>query len=217
MKVPGDKSMTQRALILSALSGGESRISGLLPGADPRVTAGALRSLGVEIPELPADGSEIRVRGRGLRGLKEPAGALDLGNSGTGARLLLGVLSGQPLEAVVTGDSSLRSRPMDRVIEPLSAMGAEFEALEAEGRLPLRVRGGELKALEYETPVASAQVKSALLLAGLVGGVFVLLTEPGRSRDHTERMLRLAGVPVIGHSRGSGWRVELRDPPDALR
>lgn len=217
MKVPGDKSMTQRALILSALAGGESRVSGLLPGADPRSTAGALRSLGAEIPRLPEDGSEIRVGGRGLRGLREPDGPLDLGNSGTGARLLLGVLAGQPLEAVVTGDASLRSRPMDRVTDPLSAMGARFEALEEDGRLPLRVRGGGLKPLEYETPVASAQVKSSLLLAGLVGGVFVLLTEPGRSRDHTERMLRLAGVSVIGHERGPGWRVELRDPPEAIR
>lgn len=217
LTVPGDKSMTQRALILSSLAEGESRLSGLLAGADPRATSGALRALGAEIPALPGDGSEIRVGGAGLRGLRSPVAPLDLANSGTGARLLLGVLAGLPLEAVVTGDASLRSRPMARVTEPLGSMGAGFEALGEEGRLPLRVRGGGLRPLEYETEVASAQVKSALLLAGITGGVFVLLSEPGRSRDHTERMLGMVGAPVVSHSRGPHWRVELRDPPAALR
>ena len=215
--VPGDKSMTQRALILASLAEGESRLRGLLPGADPRATAAALRALGVEIPPLPDDASEIRIRGRGLRGFRPPERSLDLGNSGTGARLLLGVLAAQPLEAVVTGDASLRSRPMGRVTGPLELMGGQFEELGEEDRLPIRVRGGELRPVEYETPVASAQIKSALLLAGLVGGVFVLVSEPDRSRDHTERMLALCGASTVGHRREGRWRVELRDPPSALR
>lgn len=215
--VPGDKSISQRALLLSALADGESRLRGLLPSEDPRSTAAALRALGVAIPALPADGSEIRVRGRGLRGLSAPTAALDLGNSGTGTRLLLGVLAGQPISAVVDGDASLRVRPMARVTDPLSNMGARFEWLGESGRLPVRVVGAELQAMEYDLPVASAQVKSALLLAGLVAGVPVGLTEPGASRDHTERMLRGCGVSVVTHVRGPGRRVELRAPPTSLR
>lgn len=216
LTVPGDKSISQRALILAALADGESRLSGLLAGADPVSTAGALRELGAGIGDLPADGSAVSVRGRGLRGLRAPARPLDLGNSGTGARLLMGVLAACPFEAVLTGDESLRSRPMRRVTEPLSIMGARIEPLEAEGRLPIRVRGGRLRPLDYDLPVASAQVKSALLLAGLVSGAWVLLTEPGRSRDHTERMLRHVGAYVIGHAREGRWSVALRDPPRSL-
>lgn len=217
VRVPGDKSVSQRALLLAALAEGESRLRGVLPSADPRSTAGALRALGAVIPPLPDDGSEIRVVGRGLRGLEAPGGPLDLGNSGTGTRLLLGVLAGQPFDAVVDGDASLRSRPMARVTDPLGAMGARFDWLGEAGRLPVRVRGGALKGLEYDLPVASAQVKSALLLAGVVGGVPVGLTEPGPSRDHTERMLRGCGVPVLTHVRGPGRRIELRDPPERLQ
>ncbi len=217
VRVPGDKSVSQRALLLAALAEGESRLRGVLPSADPRSTAGALRAMGAVIPPLPDDGSEIRVVGRGLRGLEAPRSPLDLGNSGTGTRLLLGVLAGQPFESVVDGDASLRSRPMARVTDPLGAMGARFEWLGEVGRLPVRVRGGALKGLEYDLPVASAQVKSALLLAGVVGGVPVGLTEPGASRDHTERMLRGCGVSVLTHVRGPGRRVELRDPPARLR
>lgn len=218
-RVPGDKSITQRALILSALATGESRLRGLLTGADPRSTGAVLRELGLGLPRLPHDGSEVRVSGRGLRGLRASGRPLDCGNSGTAARLLLGVLAAQEEmgDVVVTGDASLRSRPMARVTDPLSAMGARFEALGDPGRLPLRVRGGGLGPLEYETPVASAQVKSSLLLAGVCSGAFVLLTEPGRSRDHTERMLTLMGASLVEHDApGGGWRVELRDPPEAL-
>jgi 3-phosphoshikimate 1-carboxyvinyltransferase len=217
LRVPGDKSITQRALMLATLARGESRLRGLLPSADPRATAGALRALGGDMAGLPEDGAELRVRGRGLRGLMPPSAALDLANSGTGARLLLGVLAGQPdLTVVLDGDSSLRSRPMGRVTEPLSLMGARFRALGPAGHLPIEVRGGELEMLEYDLPVASAQVKSALLLAGLVAGVPVLLREPGASRDHTERMFREVGVAVVTHVRGPGRRVELRDPPGAV-
>jgi 3-phosphoshikimate 1-carboxyvinyltransferase len=170
----------------------------------------------VPIPHLDPSGGELRFTGLGLRGLRTPDGPLDLENSGTGARLLLGVLAGQPLEVVLTGDESLRSRPMARVTDPLSDMGARFEALEAEGRLPIRVWGGDLAPLSYRLPVASAQLKSALLLAGLVGGVEVRLVEPGRSRDHTERMFNGSGVPVVSGPETEGWGVFLPEPPAVL-
>lgn len=218
LRVPGDKSMTQRALILAALADGESRLRGLLPAADPRSTAAALRRLGADIPPIPHDGAEIRVRGMGLTGLRAPSEPLDLGNSGTGARLLLGVLAAQPFQSVLTGDDSLRTRPMRRVTEPLAHMGAVFRWLGSEGTLPLAVGPTPgLKGVDLDLPVASAQVKSALLLAGVAGRVPVLLTEPGPSRDHTERMLTGAGATVLTHVRGPGRRVELRDPPGHLR
>ncbi len=216
LSVPGDKSISQRALILASLAEGESRLQGILPHGDPASTAGALRALGARIPDLDAPEGEVRVFGRGLRSLLPPEAPLDLQNSGTGARLLLGVLAGHPFEVVVTGDESLRRRPMARVTEPLSVMGARFEALGEEGRLPLRIQGGPLRSLSYSLPVASAQVKSALLLAGLVGAVDVSLTEPGRSRDHTERMLRSLGVLVKGSRGSDGWEVALPDPPERL-
>jgi len=216
LRVPGDKSISQRALILSALAEGKSRLRGLLSGGDPASTANALRGLGVPIPTLDPSGAEMIVTGLGLRGFHRPLGPLDVENSGTGARLLLGVLAGQPLEAVVTGDESLRKRPMARVTDPLTAMGAHFEALEVEGRLPIRVRGGSLKRFSYHLPVASAQLKSALLFAGLVGGVEVQLVEPGRSRDHTERVLSGMGVSVTSGPREKGWGVSLSNPPSAL-
>jgi len=129
---------------------------------------------------------------------------------------MLGVLAGQPITVTVTGDASLRSRPMRRVTEPLSKMGAVFRELGDPDRLPLEVTGGTLQPLDYDAPMASAQVKSALLLAGLVSGAFVLLSEPHRSRDHTERMLRMSGVSVISHEVDGAWRVELRDPPERI-
>ena len=217
LRVPGDKSLTQRALILASLAEGESRISGLLHGGDAASTAGAMRALGVQIPGLPDDGGEIRVPGVGLSGLRAPEAPLDLGNSGTGTRLLLGVLAGSGIQATVDGDASLRSRPMGRVTGPLSAMGADFSFLDVDGRLPIRVTGRPpLSALDWQSPVASAQVKSAILLAGLVGRAFVLVSEPRQSRDHTERMLRSLGVSVIAHPVEGRWQVELRDPPERL-
>ena len=216
IRVPGDKSITQRALIFASLASGESRLRGLLPGGDPQSTAAALRGLGVDIPTFGGDRAVVRIRGMGLRGLAEPSGALDFGNSGTGARLMLGVLAGQPFTSTVTGDASLRSRPMRRVTEPLSKMGAIFQEIGEPDRLPIEVTGGSLVAFDYDAPMASAQVKSALLLAGLAGGAFVLVSEPRRSRDHTERMLRAVGVSVISHEVGGAWRVELRDPPERI-
>ncbi|MEX2467102.1 MAG: 3-phosphoshikimate 1-carboxyvinyltransferase [Gemmatimonadota bacterium] len=216
--VPGDKSLTQRALILSALATGRSRLGGLLHGGDAASTRGALVRLGVDIPEIPAGGGAFVVEGVGLRGLTAPSGVLDLGNSGTGTRLLLGVLAGSGLSATLTGDGSLRSRPMRRVTEPLSAMGAAFDHLEEEGRLPLVVRGKHpLRPIDWSSPVASAQVKSAILFAGLTGRAFALVTEPRMSRDHTERLLTGVGASVVSHAVGEGWRVELRDPPERIR
>ena len=214
--VPGDKSISQRALILAAVAEGKSRLRGLLPGADPAATAGALRALGVALPELPSDGREVVVQGSGLGGLRPPAEPLDLGNSGTGTRLLLGVLAGQTFKAVLTGDGSLRSRPMGRVTSPLSDMGAKFRSVEVEDCLPLEVEGGPLNPIDYDLPVASAQVKSAILLAGVSGRVMVRLSEPGRSRDHTERMLSALGAAVDSRAEGERWRVELRDTPERL-
>ena len=217
VRVPGDKSITQRALICAALAEGTSRLRGLLAGDDALSTASALRALGARVGPIPTDGSEIRIEGVGLRGLRSPRDALDLGNSGTGARLILGLLAGSGLEATVTGDASLRSRPMRRVIDPLSRLGASFKALGVEDRLPLALVGARpARCLQWVSPVASAQVKSAALLAGLLGGVTVTITEPRRSRDHTERMFRLMGARVVDSQSDNGWRVELPTPPDAL-
>ncbi len=217
IRVPGDKSLTQRALIVASLADGESRLSGLLTGGDAASTAGALGRLGAGVGPFPRNGEDVRVRGVGLRGLSSPDAPLDLGNSGTGARLLMGVLAGSDARATLTGDASLRVRPMARVTEPLGAMGASFRSLDAPGRLPIEVSGTRpLRPLDWESPVASAQVKSAILLAGVTGGAFAMVTEPRQSRDHTERMLAVAGCPVIAHAHGPGWRVELREPPERL-
>lgn len=218
-RVPGDKSITHRALMFAALARGTSRLRGLLASEDPCSTAAAMRALGCNVPDPPRDGGAIEVHGGGLAALRAPDGLLDCGNSGTTARLLLGVLSGFPLEATLTGDASLRSRPMRRVTEPLSRMGARFEELERPDRLPLRVRGGDLRSVRYDSPHASAQVKSAVLLAGLTGRVGAEVTEPVLSRDHTERMLRAMGVPVeSGAGEGGAWAalrpVEQLDPLD---
>jgi len=192
--VPGDKSITHRALLLGALSSGPCRFAGALASADTRATAAALRKLGVTVGRL-VEGRALTITGRGLRPLRAAAGTLHCRNSGTTARLLLGLLAGHDFEARLTGDGSLRRRPMARVTEPLRAMGARIAAAEGE-RLPLAVRGGPLAPLVWKSPVASAQVKTALLLAGLVGGVPVAVEEPVVSRDHTERLLRLLGVRV---------------------
>jgi len=219
IRVPGDKSISHRALLFAALAQGESRVSGILPGEDCRSTASCLRALGVSIPELPTDGSEIRIVSEGVRAFRSPGEPLDCGNSGTTARLLMGVLAGLPLSATLTGDASLRSRPMRRVTGPLSQMGASFQEEGAADRLPIRVSGGALRPLDYRSPVASAQVKSALLLAGWVGGVGVSVVEPVASRDHTERMLRRMGCRVksdVDPSAEGGWRVTLEPTRGAL-
>ncbi len=218
VRVPGDKSLTQRALIFAALAEGRSRLSGLLYGGDAASTADALRALGASIDPLRADGGDVEVVGKGLSGWSNPAGPLDLGNSGTGTRLLMGALAGSGQTARLDGDASLRSRPMGRITDPLRTMGADFTHHGQVGRLPLTVHGARpLKHLDWTSPVASAQIKSAILLAGVTGGAPVHITEPRRSRDHTERMLEHVGVGVTEHAGEGGWRVELRDPPERLR
>ena len=198
VRPPGDKSISHRALMLAALAGGgkgASELEGLLTGADVKSTARVLRQLGAEISSIRDDAKVVVHASR----ISHPASRLHCGNSGTTARLMLGILAGQKFAATLTGDASLRRRPMRRVTEPLRAMGAEI----TEGRgdaLPLTIRGGRLCALTYTTPVASAQIKSALLLAGLTGGVAVTIREPYRSRDHTERLLAHLGLGL--HERG---------------
>jgi 3-phosphoshikimate 1-carboxyvinyltransferase len=199
VRAPGDKSITHRALLLGALARGVSHLGGALTSLDARSSARVLRQLGAEISPL-REGDVIRVRGRGR--FRAPDATLDCGNSGTTTRLLLGLLAGHRFRATLTGDASLRRRPMRRVTGPLSLMGARFEEHGGDG-LPLTVRGGVLRPLRYEMPVSSAQIKSALLLAGVIGEVVVDLWEPaGRSRDHTERMLRAFGYPV---EERDGW------------
>ncbi|GHE25967.1 3-phosphoshikimate 1-carboxyvinyltransferase [Vulcaniibacterium thermophilum] len=194
LRVPGDKSVSHRAIMLGALAEGVTRVRGFLEGEDTRATARVFERLGVRI-ETP-DASERIVRGVGLRGLRPPAAPLDCGNAGTGMRLLAGVLAAQPFDSVLIGDASLSRRPMGRVIDPLSRMGALIEA-EPGGLPPLRIRGGRaLRGIEYATPVASAQVKSALLLAGLYAQGETVVREPHPTRDYTERMLAAFGWPI---------------------
>jgi 3-phosphoshikimate 1-carboxyvinyltransferase len=190
--VPGDKSISHRALICSALAEGTSRVRGILPSADVHSTAGVLRALGVAIPEL---WPTMEVVGHGRRSLRAPAGDLDCGNSGTTSRLMAGVVAGSGLTARFTGDASLSRRPMRRVQRPLEQMGARVE-LPAHGGLPMTVRGGALADIEWVSETSSAQVKSCVLLAALCAGVEATVREPSRSRDHTERMLAAMGADV---------------------
>ncbi len=192
LRVPGDKSISHRSLICSALAPGLSRVRGILMSADVQSTAGVLRALGVDIPPLDRD---IEIGGVGPRGLRTPTAELDCGNSGTSARLLAGVVAGAGLEATFIGDASLSRRPMRRVKTPLEQMGATVE-LPPHGGLPMRVRGGELADIEWRSETASAQVKSCILLAALCAGVEATVREPSRSRDHTERMLAAMGADV---------------------
>jgi 3-phosphoshikimate 1-carboxyvinyltransferase len=216
VSLPGDKSITHRALLLAAVAPGESRLAGLLPGGDCRSTAAVLRALGCEIPPLSPDGREIRVRSPGLAGWSSPAATLDCGNSGTTARLLLGLLAGAPLRAVLSGDASLRGRPMRRVTGPLERMGARVREIGAPDRLPLEIDGGGLRPLRHRSDTPSAQVKSAVLLAGLAGEVEVSVEEPLLSRDHTERMLRSLGVQVESARTSGGWSAILRPSRSSL-
>ncbi|MFU8762940.1 MAG: 3-phosphoshikimate 1-carboxyvinyltransferase [Haliea sp.] len=193
-RVPGDKSISHRSIMLGALAEGTTRVSGFLEGEDALATVAAFRAMGVAI-EGPEDG-EVAVHGVGLHGLRAPAAALDMGNSGTSMRLIAGLLAGQDFHSELTGDVSLRKRPMGRVIDPLRLMGASIDG-SADGRPPLRVHGGQkLQGIHYDLPMASAQVKSWVLLAGLYAEGRTSVTEPAPTRDHTERMLRGFGYDV---------------------
>lgn len=194
LRVPGDKSISHRAVMLGALAEGWSEVRNFLEGDDTRATAAAFRAMGVTIEADGAGG--LRIEGRGLHGLGRPAAPLDLGNSGTAMRLMTGVLAGQAFDSVLVGDASLSARPMGRVVEPLSAMGARIAA-SAGGTAPLRISGGApLHGIDYAMPVASAQVKSCLLLAGLYADGETRVVEPAACRDHTERMLESFGYAV---------------------
>ena len=191
--IPGDKSISHRALMLGAIANGQTHINGFLPGEDTLATMAALRAMGVKIDQ---DNDNVIIYGVGLRGLTAPVAVLDLGNSGTSARLLAGLLSGQNFDSQITGDASLIKRPMHRIVEPLQQMNADISCTH-EGTLPLIIRGGRrLHGIDYLLPVASAQLKSCLLLAGLYANGKTCLHEQVPSRDHTERMLQQFGGTI---------------------
>lgn len=195
LRVPGDKSISHRALMLGAIAEGDTPISGFLASDDTQATLAAFVQMGVSIERL--DSGKVMVHGVGLDGLRQPPGPLNLGNSGTSARLLAGVLAGQPFDSELAGDASLSRRPMRRIVEPLARMGARISC-SAAGTLPLAIHGGaRLAGIDYEMPVASAQLKSALLLAGLYATGTTCVREPQVTRDHTERMLHYFGCPVV--------------------
>ena len=205
IRVPGDKSISHRALILGALATRVTRVEGLLEAEDVLATAKAVAALGAEVER--ANGA-VLIKGQGVGGLRAPSAALDFGNSGTGSRLMLGVVAGHDLEAEFTGDASLRRRPMGRVVAPLAAMGLRTDADEDDATLPLRVRGtSDLLPIVYDLPVPSAQVKSAVLLAGLHAPGRTTVVEPLAARDHTERMLSFFGAEISVEERGAGARA----------
>lgn len=193
IRVPGDKSISHRAVMLASLACGQTVIHGFLESEDCIATLHSFEQMGISSHK---QGDQLIIHGKGLAGLTPPNQMLDMGNSGTGIRLLLGILSGQEFPVVVTGDSSLRKRPMKRVTEPLQRMGASFIRLDQEAELPLRVEGGKLQGIQYQSTVASAQIKSAILLAGLFADGTTEVEEPALSRDHTERMMQTFGVSL---------------------
>lgn len=197
--VPGDKSVSHRAVMFGSLAEGTTEIHGFLKGADCLSTIGCFRQMGISIEETK-DGA-VSVAGRGLHGLKKPEGILDVGNSGTTTRLISGILAGQNFSSTLSGDASLNSRPMSRIIIPLSMMGADIASVNGDNCAPLRITGKPLAAIHYHSPVASAQVKSAVLLAGLYAEGATSVTEPALSRNHTELMLESFGVSVASQGR----------------
>jgi 3-phosphoshikimate 1-carboxyvinyltransferase len=197
---PGDKSISHRAAILNAIAGGEATVDNFQTGADCLATVRCLRALGARI-ESPAPGA-LRVQGTGRSGLREAAAILNAANSGTTLRLLAGLLAAQPFFSVLTGDASLRSRPMGRIVDPLRAMGARIQGRAGGTRPPLAIEGGRLRGIRHRLPVASAQVKSALTLAGLYADGETVLEEPAPSRDHSERMLRAMGAVIVAGEGG---------------
>lgn len=191
--IPGDKSISHRAIMFGSLAEGTTIVENFLKGADCLSTIDCFRKLGVSIEET---GQQIRIQGKGLHGLTKPEGILDTGNSGTTTRLISGILSGQSFETTLTGDASIQKRPMGRIIEPLSQMGASIESVKGNGCAPLRIQGRPLHGIHYTTKVASAQVKSAILLAGLYADSPTSVTEPALSRNHSELMLGYFGADV---------------------
>ncbi|MGQ0556047.1 MAG: 3-phosphoshikimate 1-carboxyvinyltransferase [Nitrospiraceae bacterium] len=218
--VPGDKSLTHRAIILTALGEGLSTVTGYCQGEDCLNTMRALQGMGIPITQTP---NELTICGKGFWGLSEPTGPIDCGNSGTGIRLLTGLLAGQDFFSILTGDESIRRRPMGRVVKPLREMGAAIGGRKGGELAPLAITGAALHAIEYASPVASAQIKSSILLAGLFAQGTTRYREPHLSRDHTERMFQFFGIPLakeggvlVLHGRPSvGWRgVHVTIPGD---
>ncbi|MDO4267994.1 MAG: 3-phosphoshikimate 1-carboxyvinyltransferase [Eubacteriales bacterium] len=191
--IPGDKSISHRSVMFGSIAKGTTEITNFLTGADCLSTIGCFQRMGVDIQ---ADGSHVIVRGNGLRGLKKPDGILDCGNSGTTTRLISGILSAQDFSVTLTGDESIQKRPMKRIMEPLSQMGAQIRSVRGNGCAPLEITGSRLHGIRYISPVASAQVKSAILLAGLYADGETRVTEPALSRNHTELMLKSFGADV---------------------
>ena len=214
VRVPGDKSISHRALILGALAVGETRVSGLLEGEDVLNTAKAMRALGARVERT----GELAwsVHGVAVAGFAQPEAPLDFGNSGTGCRLVMGAVAGCPITAVFDGDASLRGRPMRRVLDPLELMGARVGAAEQGGRLPLTLNGArDPLPILYRTPVASAQIKSAVLLAGLAAPGITTVIESEASRDHTELMLKHFGAEIVSTREGShGRKIALAGQPE---
>lgn len=196
--VPGDKSISHRAIMLGSIAHGITKIDNFLMGEDCLSTIECFRKMGVEID---VNSDNVIVSGVGLNGLKEPSGILDAGNSGTTTRLISGILAGQRFKSTITGDDSLKTRPMRRIIEPLSKMGAKFLCINNDGYLPFTISGGNLKGIAYESKVASAQVKSACLLAGLYADCPTTVIEPSQSRNHSELMLEYFGADIKCHSK----------------
>lgn len=204
--VPGDKSISHRAVMFGSLAEGTTEVTHFLQGEDCLSTIRCFKQMGIEIENTP---EKIIIHGRGLHGLAQPSGLLDTGNSGTTTRLISGILAGQSFETVLNGDASLRTRPMGRIIRPLTQMGADIVSLEGNDRLPLRILGGRLHGIRYESPVASAQVKSCVLLAGLYADGPTSVTEPALSRNHTELMLSSFGADI----RSEGLSVTVQPEP----
>lgn len=203
ISVPGDKSISHRAVMFGALAKGTTEVTHFLQGADCLSTIDCFRRMGIDIENTP---SRILIHGMGLRGLSAPSSALDVGNSGTTLRLISGILSGQDFKVLLDGDASIRRRPMKRIMTPLSMMGAKIGSLKGNGCAPLHIKGQALHAIHYQSPVASAQVKSCVLLAGLYADGTTRVTEPALSRNHTELMLHFFGAQV--HSEGTTASIQ---------
>lgn len=218
VRVPGDKSISHRALILAAMTVGESKVSGLLEGEDVLRTAAAMRALGAAVEQVGEGASNgiWRIHGVGIGGFAQPAGPLDFGNSGTGSRLVFGAVAGCPIKATFDGDASLRMRPMRRILDPLEKMGARVVEQAEGGRLPLTLQGAaDPIPITYESPVASAQLKSAVLLAGLAAPGETTVIEAEATRDHTERLLKHFGAKVTSKPHGQhGRRIVLLGQPE---
>lgn len=193
LSVPGDKSISHRSVMFGALSDGLTETENFLTGADCLSTISCFRQMGIDIVQ---NGTKVTIHGKGLHGLSAPSGVLDAGNSGTTVRLMSGILSGQPFDSVITGDASIRKRPMKRIMTPLSLMDASITSAAGNGCAPLEIRGSRLRGIHYQSPVASAQVKSCVLLAGLYANDATSVTEPVVSRNHSELMLRYFGADV---------------------